>query len=160
MHQIPGQCIVYDSTSQCVFAASVKGGLYKIDIKKNKAFKTKLSMPLLHNVTSANIDSKGVVWLSIERNGSLMQINKDVYSYLSYYEWPMFVYEDKSRNQYYTGSWLGEFMIFDGNILPDLNKRHVFPTKFEGYDKITYKDCEFANKITGDSMLWVTSHVS
>lgn len=154
------QNIVYDFSNHMVFAASSKNGLYKIDAVRKQAFKTKLSMQLQQNVTSSSIDSKGIVWLTIERNGYYKyDINQDKYSYLSYYEWPMFVYEDKNRNQYYTGSWLGEFMIFDGNTLPDLKKRYVFPTKFEGYDKITYRDCEFANEITGDSMLWVTSHV-
>ena len=44
-----------------------------------------------------------------------------------------------------------------GDTLPPEEKRFVIK-KFEGYEKCIYTDCDFAPKITGDHIIWVSSH--
>lgn len=151
--------IIYHSKQDVVYFASRSQGLYKMDMKNKLVDTTILSKPLLHNVTSLSFDSKSFLWISIERHGYYTyQTEQNTFTYLDVKEWPMFIHEDPKRKQYYTGTWLGEFMIFDGLRLPKMSDRHVM-SKFEGYEKCTYNDCSFAPKITGDSILWVTSQM-
>ena len=150
------ESIIYNHVDNFIYLASRSDGVYKINADDRIIRKTTLSIPLKHNVTSKFIDSEGILWLTIERNGYYKyKIKTDTFDYLDYNEWPMFVNEDKERNQFYTGTWLGDFIIFDGNNLNNANARYVLPTKFEGYEKVIYYDCSKATQITGENILWV-----
>lgn len=156
---IEAQIIQYSPADGCIYIASFENGLFKLDTKTNSVLATSLSEKLKHNITSSYIDTKGILWLTVERNGYYKYHGKtNTFDYIDYHEWPMFVVEDTDFKRYYTGSWLGDFMTFDGYKLPDYKERHTLPKKFEGYEKVTITACCKAPKITGANILWVTSY--
>ena len=152
------QKLIYDPETNRIYLASRDDGLYFVQEKSGVVKSTSLSQQLPHNVTSLFVDSKGLLWMTIERHGFYKynhNIDKATYSGGNY--WLMFIQEDKKRDQFYTGRWLGEFMPIIGDTLPPEEKRFVIK-KFEGYEKCIYTDCDFAPKITGDHIIWVSSH--
>lgn len=152
------QKLSYDPITRRIYLASRNDGLYFVDEKSGVVKKTSLSRQLPHNVTSLYTDSKGLLWMTIERHGFYKYRYQDDKSiYTGGDEWLMFIKEDLKRKQFYTGRWLGEFIPFDGQTLPPEDKRYVID-KFEGYDKCVYTDSDFAPKITGDHIIWVSSH--
>ncbi len=152
------QKLIYDPATRRIYLASRNDGLYFIDEKSIELKSTALSQQLLQNVTSLFMDSDGILWVTIERHGFYKyNWREDKVAYSPGHDWLMFISEDRIRHQLYAGSWLGEFMPFDGEKLPVEEKRFVIK-KFEGYEKCTYTDCDFAPNITGDHIIWVSSH--
>ncbi|MBP9194325.1 MAG: histidine kinase [Saprospiraceae bacterium] len=152
------QKLIYDPATRRIYLASRDDGLYFVEEKSGLVKSTSLSQQLPHNVTSLYIDSKGFLWMTIERHGFYKyRYQEDKSTYSGGNEWLMFIKEDVKRKQFYTGRWLGEFIPFDGQSLPADDKRYVI-AKFEGYEKCVYTDSDFAPKITGDHIIWVSSH--
>ncbi len=152
------QKLIYDPETRRIYLASRDDGLYFVEEKSGVVKNTSLSQQLSHSVTSLYKDSKGVLWMTIERHGFYKyRHSEDQSTYSGGNDWLMFVLEDDKRNRLYTGRWLGEFMPFDGESLPPEDRRFVIK-KFEGYEKCTYTDACIAPKITGDHIVWVSSH--